>query len=145
MLTKVEITKIINSLNLDSELVALIFELVDGSETVTKEMLNTIADILETNADFLDNTANLLEEEADEYEALVAELDAIDAEEERDIVEAVVKGNEEVLAKITSQVQQGVSSASESSQQTSPAPQPSQDTTSDLDSLTKNLMQSSQG
>lgn len=137
-MTKDELKLIIDNLHLSEELKGLIYELIDGSETVTPELLNAVADILDTDAEFLENSADLLEDEADEYEDLQSELEALDAEESRDIVEAVIKNKEETFALVKEKINKINASSAPSALQSS-------DSAARLEEVTKNLAQASQG
>lgn len=80
-MTKEELKKYLEGLELEEGLKKVLFEIIDKAVEVDKALLNTIADILDLQADFLEKSADILEEEAGLYEALVNDFAALDKEE----------------------------------------------------------------
>lgn len=104
-MTREELIKQIEDLELEDDIHSAIIDLIDKSRQIDQKLLNAIADVLDLQADFYEKQSMLFEEEAKIYEDVERENDAIDKEEYQFRIEAIRKSQKEFFETIQTEAE----------------------------------------
>ena len=96
-MNKEQLKKYIEKMGVEAEMQELLYRVIDASETVDKQLYQTIATMLDAYAEYLDRSADLLEEEEEAYGEIVEELNVVDAEEEQAQAEGILQAQQNLL------------------------------------------------
>ncbi|MEW5805483.1 MAG: hypothetical protein AB1721_02030 [Patescibacteria group bacterium] len=103
-MNKQELIEFIKNLQLESKFEQMVLEIINDTQEITPQLLNSLADILEQYAEYQNNLANLYDQAANEIGKTVSRLQDLDKQELEQKLIAVDQIQEQALQAIQAKI-----------------------------------------